>query len=240
MPRLFGFYEMNPQRRITIVATLVLLFLITAAFHIRHNYWPESHYEPKTDQKVVALTFEISWGSETPPAVLDILKVHNTKCTFFLSGPWVLNNPEIAQRIRADGHEIASHGYRHIDWRNLSKSEIKEEIMEAEKAISLVTGVKPRLIRSPYGDCNDNVLAAIDECGYEAVQWGNDALDWMNPGTNRIVTRINRDLCPGAIIFMHAGDTCQQTAAALPAILHDITDQGYQVVTVSELLLISD
>jgi polysaccharide deacetylase family sporulation protein PdaB len=236
LPRVFGFYEINPQTRLILVAALVLLLLATGTIYVQACYRQRPLHELRTDRKIVALTFEISWGGETPPAVLDILKAHNVQCTFFLSGPWVSENPEMTQRIQADGHEIASHGHRHINLCNLSKSEIKTEIMKAHQAIGAVTGEKPHLIRTPNGDCNDTVLAAIRECDYEAVQWGTDTLDWMNPGTGRIIERINKHIRPGEIIFMHASDTCKQTAAALPTILHNIHNQGYQVVTVSELL----
>lgn len=235
MPRVFGFYEINPQTRFVIVALLVLLLLATSTIYVQAYYKQKPEYEVRTDKMIVALTFEISWGSETPPAVLDILKAYNVQCTFFLSGPWVSQYPEIAQRIRADGHETASHGHRHVNLCNFSKSEIKAEIMKAHQTISDVTGESPHLIRTPNGDFNDNVLAAIQECHYEAVQWGTDSLDWMNPGADRIIERINKRIQPGEIIFMHASDTCKQTALALPTILKNMHDQGYQIVTVSEL-----
>lgn len=236
MPRVFGFYEMNLRTRIAIVAALVLLLLATSTIYVQAYYKQKPIHEVRTDKKILALTFEISWGSETPPAVLDILKAHNVQCTFFLSGPWVSQYPEITQRIQADGHEIASHGHRHINLTNFSKSEIKTEIMKAHQSISAVTGEAPHLIRTPNGDFNANVIAAIHECHYEAVQWGTDSLDWINPGHDRIIERINKHIHPGEIIFMHASDTCKQTADVLPAILNNIHSQGYQIATVSELL----
>ena len=190
----------------------------------------------KTDKKVVALTFDISWGNNTPLPVIDILKNNGVKSTFFLSGPWVKQYPDIPKRIKEDGHEIGSHGYRHINLSNLSKAEIKDEMLKAQTNIKEVTGVDVNLIRTPNGDYNDQVIEAAHECNYEVIQWSTDSLDWMNPGVNNIIERVSKKVHPGDIILMHASDTCKQTTEALPVIIKNLKDQGYEFVTVSELL----
>ncbi len=168
--------------------------------------------------------------------VIEILKEADVTCTFFLSGPWVKENPEVVQRIKKDGHELASHGYRHINYSTLSKSEIKEEVMKAHKNINEVAGVNANLIRTPNGDYNDHVIEAIHEINYEAIQWSVDSLDWMNPGTATIIERVKKKVHPGAIILMHASDTCKQTTDALPVVIENLKEQGYELVTVSTLL----
>lgn len=236
MPRFFGFYEMNFKTRITLITVLVLLLLASSAIYVQAFLKAKPVQDVDTDKKIVALTFDISWGYETAPQVLDILKANQVQCTFFLSGPWVTQYPEIVQRIQADGHEIASHGHRHLNLTIFSKSEVKEEIMKAHHAIQEVSGESPHLIRTPNGDYNNNVMEAIQECHYQAIQWGTDSLDWMNPGVQIIVERVNKRLHPGDIILMHASDTCKQTSQALPAVINIIHSQGYEIVTVSELL----
>jgi peptidoglycan/xylan/chitin deacetylase (PgdA/CDA1 family) len=109
--------------------------------------------------------------------VIEILKEKNVKSTFFLSGPWVKENPDVVKRIKKDGHEIGSHGYRHINLSNLSKTEIKEEVTKAHKNIKEVAGVNAKLIRTPNGDYNDQVIEGIHEVKYEAIQWSVDSLD---------------------------------------------------------------
>ncbi len=227
---------MNSRTRIALVTVLVMLLLATSTIYVQAFLRPKPVQEVNTDKKIVALTFDVSWGYETAPQVLDILKANQVVCTFFLSGPWATEYPEIVQRIQADGHEIASHGHRHINLTIFSKSEVKEEIMKAHLAIQTVSGESPRLIRTPNGDYNDNVMEAIQECHYKAIQWGTDSLDWMNPGVPVIVERVNRRVHPGDIILMHASDTCKQTAQALPEVISIIRGQGYEIVTVSELL----
>lgn len=193
-------------------------------------------YRVKTDEKVVALSFDISWGTRTPGPVLDILKKEKLRCTFFLSGPWVKKYPEIAKRIAADGHEIGSHGYRHINLSQLPKEKIKEELAAAHQIIVNVTGKEPRLIRTPNGDWDGKVVEAAQEFGYTVIQWDVDSLDWKNPGVETIIRRVLKLVRPGTIVLMHASDSCRQTDEALPKVITGLRQQGYKMVTVSELL----
>lgn len=236
MPRIFGFYELKARTKIAFIALIATILLTTSVVYVQAYHKLKPIYEVKTDKKVVALTFDISWGNNTPIPVIDILKANNIKSTFFLSGPWVKQYPEVPKRIQTDGHEIASHGYRHINLSNLSKNEIKEEITKAHNNIKEVTGVDANLIRTPNGDFNDQVIEGAHEVKYEVIQWSTDSLDWMNPGVNSIVDRVSKKVHPGDIILMHASDTCKQTTEALPIVIKNLKDQGYDFVTVSELL----
>lgn len=236
MPRVFGFYELSYKARIAIIGMVALVILISSVVYVQAYGKKKPVYEVQTDKKIVALTFDISWGNKTPMPVIEILKENDVKCTFFLSGPWVKQYPEIAKQIKADGHEIGSHGYRHINLSNLSKTEIKEEVSKAHKNIKEVTGVDANLIRTPNGDYNDQVIEAMEEINYTAIQWSTDSLDWMNPGVNTIIERVSKRAHPGDIILMHASDTCKQTAEALPTVIKNLKEQGYEFVFVSDLL----
>lgn len=236
------FLDINRIRKILFIALMGLL--VTGYFGIYHQTVqtaPTSAklypiYEVDTKKKVVALTFDISWGDKTPGPVLDILKKNKIKATFFLSGPWVKQHPEIAKRIARDGHEIASHGQLHQNYSGFSKEKIKSEIALAEKSIKQVTGKTPRLIRTPNGDYSNHVIEAIRESGYQAIQWGTDSLDWMNPGVDKIINRVTTKVHPGDIILMHASDSCKQTHIALPVILKQLKKENYKFVFVSEIL----
>ncbi|WP_061214246.1 polysaccharide deacetylase family sporulation protein PdaB [Syntrophomonas wolfei] len=236
MPKVFGFYKIRARTRLTLTALITLIILVSGALYVQAYNKNKPVYEVPTEKKMAALTFDISWGNKTPLPVIEILKEADITCTFFLSGPWVKENPEAVQRIKKDGHELASHGYRHINYSTLSKSEIKEEVMKAHKNIHEVGGVNANLIRTPNGDYNDHVIEAIHEINYEAIQWSVDSLDWMNPGTATIIERVKKKVHPGAIILMHASDTCKQTTDALPVVIKNLKEQGYELVTVSTLL----
>ncbi len=193
-------------------------------------------YKVKTKDKIAALTFDISWGTEVPGPVLDILKEHNIKSTFFLSGPWAKKYPEYPKRLVADGHEIASHGNQHINLDQESEATIKAEINTAQQSIEEITGKAPHFIRTPNGAWNDKVIDIANELNYQIIQWSVDSLDWRKPGVDAIVSRVLDNIHPGAIILMHASDTCLQTPEALPKVLEGLQEKGYTLVTVSELL----
>lgn len=236
MPKLVGFYLMEKRVKYALIVIVTLLVLTTSVVYVQASHKLKPVYQIDTQEKIVALTFDISWGNTTPMPVIEILEKNNIKCTFFLSGPWVKQYPEIVQRIKQNGNEIGSHGYRHINLSNLSKNEIKEEITKANKNIKEVAGQDAKLIRTPNGDYNDTVIEAVHEVNYEAIQWSVDSLDWMNPGVSTIIDRVTRKVHPGAIILMHASDTCKQTTDALPTVIKNLQQQGYKFVTVSELL----
>ncbi|ADI02276.1 MULTISPECIES: polysaccharide deacetylase family sporulation protein PdaB [Syntrophothermus] len=235
-PAVFGFYHMTRKAKLTILTLAVTVFFTTGVVYVQAYHKLKPIFEVPTNKKIVALTFDISWGNTTPMPVIEILKKEAVRCTFFLSGPWVRQYPDIPQRIKADGHEIGSHGNRHVNLSTLSKAEIKKEIEEAHKAIQEVTGIEPNLIRTPNGDYNDTVIQTAEECNYRVIQWSVDSLDWMNPGVDIIVERVTKKVHPGAIILMHASDTCKQTTEALPRIIQGLKREGYELVTVSELL----
>ncbi|MEW6171935.1 MAG: polysaccharide deacetylase family sporulation protein PdaB [Bacillota bacterium] len=238
------YLNLKAWKHITLVSFCILATAVLFTFAILRgpNVFPTAAksspiiYRVKTDKKVAALTFDISWGTKTPGPVLDILKKENLKCTFFLSGPWVIKHPEIAKRIAADGHEIASHGERHINLSELPPDEIKNEINLAHQNILAVTGKEARLIRTPNGDYDAKVLKAASEVGYTVIQWDADSLDWKNPGVDTIIGRVTKLVRPGSIVLLHASDSCQQTDQALPVIITELRKQGYKLVTVSELL----
>ena len=162
-----GFYHLTTRR--ILLLCLQSCFLPSQFSNLCPAYHRLKPSEVVTKEKVIALTFDISWGNQTPEPVINILKEHDIRSTFFLSDPWAKQYPEIPRRIKKDGHEIASHGYRHVNLSTLSRAEIKQEIMKAHEALKEVTGVSPSLIRTPNGDYNDEVIKGAEECGYKVT-----------------------------------------------------------------------
>jgi len=190
----------------------------------------------RTEQKVVALTFDHSWGNKYTPSILNTLRQNNVKVTFFIMGPWAEKYPDVARQMVTDGHEIASHGYRHENYGDMSAEWVRADIQKAQSQIKEVTGVSATLIRPPNGDYSQTSLRVADELGYKTIIWNIDSLDWKNPGRDVIVERVMKRIKPGAIILLHASDTPEQTADALPILLARIKAEGYKIVTVGELL----
>ncbi len=146
---------------------------------------PKAIYSVPTKQKMVALTFDISWGEKRPGPILDILEEKGVKkATFFLSSPWAQSHPEIVARIKEMGYEIGSHGHKHVNYSRLSDPSIREQIQTSDRILQELTGSKPTLIRMPNGDFDKRVLNIADSLGYTVIQWDTDSLDWMNPVPN--------------------------------------------------------
>lgn len=185
----------------------------------------------------VALTFDISWGTEVPAKVADILRRYSVQATVFVSGPWASRNREFLQRLAADGHELASHGYRHGNMSTWNESLIEAAIRQTHDIIRAASGQEARFLRPPNGDYDQLVLSTAARLGYTVVLWSLDSLDWLNPGPGRIVDRVVSRAKPGDIILMHASDTCRQTDLALPALLEGLLGRGLRPVTLGELLV---
>ncbi|KPC77639.1 polysaccharide deacetylase [Thermoactinomyces vulgaris] len=198
---------------------------------------PSAIYSVETNKKQVALTFDISWGEERTGPILDVLEQKGLKkATFFLSSPWAESHPDLVKRIVDMGFEIGSHGHRHDNYSQYSEEQIRTQISKADRILTEVTGKKPKLIRYPNGDFDKRVLRIADQMGYKSIQWDTDSLDWMNPGKEKIINRVLKRVHPGDIILMHASDSCRQTHEALPVIIDSLRKQGYEFVTVSELI----
>lgn len=198
---------------------------------------PQAIYQVDTDEKVLALTFDISWGDEIPHPVLDVLAEKNVqKATFFLSSPWAKKHEDIVRRIHMMGYEIGTHGHLHKDYSKYSNEWIRKQVKMSEDTLYDITGERTNLIRTPNGDYNERVLNTLYDMGYKVIQWDTDSLDWMKPGVDKVVQNVLSKAHKGDIILMHASDSCPHTPEALPIIIDRLREKGFQFVTVSELL----
>lgn len=191
-------------------------------------------YVKKTAPEV-CLTFDISWGEKTLPLVLTVLEQQQVPATFFLSGPWAVRHGEFVKNIDEQGHEIASHGDRHLNLSQYPKEIVKENINKAHQdLLSVVDRVAP-FFRPPNGDYDDLVIDTARELGFETIIWSVDSLDWKNPGPNYMVDRVLKRAFPGAVILCHASDSSHEIHLALPRIITGLRKKGYRLVTLSQL-----
>jgi peptidoglycan/xylan/chitin deacetylase (PgdA/CDA1 family) len=209
-------------------------------------------------EKLIALTFDLceenGYVSGYDGRVVDLLRAQGIKATFFAGGKWMETHPERAEQLIADPlFEIGSHGLRHLDLSHAKEQTLAEEITLTEAAYARARSAltarqcfagasqQPQerltLFRFPYGRCNDKALAATAEAGLIAVQWDlvtGDPDPRVSAKTiaNTILTRAH----PGAIVVAHANGRGRNTAATLTIALPKLKEQGYNFVTVSELL----
>ncbi len=193
-------------------------------------------YSVETDEKKVALSFDAAWGNEDTQRILDILKEHNIKVTFFMTGEWVSKFPDDVKRIQEAGHDLANHSENHKNMSQLNDSDCQSELLKVHDKVKELTGTEMNLFRPPYGDYDDHVIQNAKSCGYYTIQWDVDSLDWKNYGVDSIIKTVteHKNLQNGSIILMHNG--AKYTAEALPKVIEGLTAKGYEIVPVSQLI----
>lgn len=199
-------------------------------------------YSTTVTTQAIGLTFDISWGEKTAEPILDTLKQEGIHATFFLSSPWAQKHQLLVQRMVADGHEIGSHGNRHIDLNTLSAGEIEHEITTSQQVLEQVSGQKVRLIRAPNGAYDNKVITTANKLGYRVIQWSVDSLDWKRPGPSAVInnvlngTRSGGGAKAGDIILFHASDSAPDTIQALPTVIQSLKTKGHTLIPVGQLL----
>ena len=167
-------------------------------------------------EKVCAISFDAAWGADNTQGILDVLAKYNVKATFFVVGNWADQYPQQAKAIVESGCELMNHSNAHGHFNSMS-------------------GVRPTLIRCPFGEYDDHVITAIREMGMEPIQWDVDSLDWKGISAAEITERVTKKVAPGSIVLFH--NAGEHTPEALPGILDHLLAQGYQIVPISEILL---
>jgi len=188
-----------------------------------------------TTHKVIALTIDDGPHYKTTPELLAVLREKQVKATFFVLGANAEAHPEIVTQTVADGHEIASHAYSHKRINKLMPAEVVAEFKRFESIIERLAP-KPSFFRPPDGAYNDEIVALARECGYTTVLWSIDAGDWRRPPVEQVVRAVLDNVKPGGIILMHDGQYPLPTAQAAAIIIDKLHSQGYQLVTMSELM----
>jgi chitooligosaccharide deacetylase len=194
--------------------------------------------------KRIALTFD-DGPSQWTPAVLDLLREHEARATFFAIGQRAQERPDDLRRVVADGHEVGSHTMTHPRLTEIEDDEVRREIQEGAHAVAEVLGERPELFRAPGFHADERVLQIVSELGLEAVFADVDPQDWR-PGmsSHAIFCRVFGDARDGAIVDLHDGyppaptrsrDDCTPTVEALSHLLPCLDREGYELVTVSEL-----
>ena len=157
---------------------------------------------PKGRQRI-ALTFD-DGPSESTPALLELLKQHNAKVTFFVCGHNAARLPEILKAIANDGHEIGNHTWSHPRLDFVSPAKMRDEIGRTQETIHQITGTKPTLFRAPFGVRWFGLGAVQKEFGLTGVMWTAIGLDWKLPAP-AIAQRLNTAATDGAILCLHDG-----------------------------------
>ncbi len=183
----------------------------------------------------IAITFDDGPHPELTPKLLDILKARGIKATFFMVGQMVVQHPEIVKRMAEEGHEVANHSWSHPALTKLGADGVRKQLVNTSDAIEKACGIRPTVMRPPYGATNAALNRKINnDYGMKVILWSVDPLDWKYRNSDHVESEILKGTTPGGIILSH--DIHATTVAAMPATLDALLAKGYKFVTVSELI----
>jgi peptidoglycan/xylan/chitin deacetylase (PgdA/CDA1 family) len=182
------------------------------------------------DRKALALTFD-DGPSDYTPGFLDVLREKEVDGTFFEIGQEMPGREDTMHRILAEGSEVGDHTMNHVEYPDYA------QIAGAAERIKAYTHFEPCLFRPPGGAVDAGVISTAGSLGMRAITWDVDPMDWTNPGSAAVYSRIVDAAQPGSIILMHDGGGDRSgTLAALPSIIDTLRERGYSFETVSQLL----
>ncbi|AHN20367.1 polysaccharide deacetylase family protein [Lysinibacillus varians] len=181
--------------------------------------------------KRIALTFDDGPHPKVTEQILNTLDKYHAKATFFMLGSRVKHYPNIARDVLARGHEIGNHSWNHPVLTKMPMDQVLKEYTSTANEIELAINQGATVFRPPYGATNDDINAKIP---VPVVLWSIDTLDWKHRNSQLLLTYIKKNMHNNAIVLMH--DIHQSTADGLDAVLAYLQSEGYEFVTVSEIL----
>ncbi|MBE5756067.1 MAG: polysaccharide deacetylase [Clostridiales bacterium] len=181
----------------------------------------------------VSLMVNVYWGNEHLEKMLDIFKKHGIKTTFFVGGTWASENEKLLRRIFDNGHEIASHGFKHKDQGKLSYTDNLTEIQVCHEIVKTKLGLEMELFAPPSGSYNSNTIKAAEFLGYKTIMWTKDTIDWRDHDTKVIYNRAVTNMSGGDLVLMHP---TKNTAEALESIIEYAKNHNFNLVSVSKTL----
>jgi peptidoglycan/xylan/chitin deacetylase (PgdA/CDA1 family) len=190
----------------------------------------------------VALTFDDGpWGDPPTSDFLNVLERNHVVATFFEIGEQIIPydpGGSLERRMLADGDMIGDHTWSHPDMTRLSSSDQHFQLAStAARIVKATHGFHTCLWRPPYGAFNSGLVSLARSLGLITVQWDVDPRDWSTPGTDTIYQRVVSGAHNGAIILQHfGGGPRQETLDALPREIATLRSEGYQFVTVAQML----
>ena len=193
---------------------------------------PETQRVVDPTRPMVALTFDDGPHAVYTDQILDILEKNGAVATFFEVARNLPKAPDAVRRAVDLGCEIGSHSYRHANLGKMDQAAQQADQAAADAIFQEVLGTTPTLLRPPYGSMNKTLKTT---CGRSIVTWSIDTEDWLSKDADKVVASVqNAGNLDGQVILLHSiyGSTVEATEVLVPWLL----EQGYQLVTISELI----
>lgn len=185
------------------------------------------------NRPMVAITFDDGPVKKYMPRLIEAFEHYGQAATFFMVGNRIAGNEELIRELVINGNEAASHSYSHPNLNKLSGEQLSFELNETARLIQEATYgcYTMKTFRAPYGNSNDKVKAASS---YPFIHWSVDTLDWKTRNTQSNIDAIMNNVEDGDIILMH--ELYETSVEAVETVIPLLIEQGYQLVTVSELM----
>ena len=213
------------------IGTLLMLFLL---FNPRNQFLVANRSRVESNGKRrIALTFDDGPNPEHTKLLLNILREKSVKATFFVVGKNVLEYPDLARLLIAEGHQIASHTYSHpLNFCFLLPRRLQEELQKGMDAIVRICDIRPSHFRSPAGLRHPLLRRYLHTTGMEYISWSVRGFDSRVQDPMALARRITNNVIPGSIILLHdqSGRATDSMLQALPRILDDLKSRGFEFV----------
>lgn len=228
---------MTPLKNITLISILTLMTQSALA----EKSTSETIRHVKTSEKVVALTFDDGPSEPYTQQILDVLNKNNVKGTFYILGGNAKEYPKIIKQIMNDGHELGSHSMNHTMMKNRSVDAIYNDLSSVDTILRNLGYQKEITFRAPFGITSDNLRTALAKLNKRQVLFTFLAQDWTKISAQQIHDNVMKQLKPGLIIVLHdGGKRRENTVKATQMLIDSLKQQGYRIVSISELLSLQD
>jgi peptidoglycan/xylan/chitin deacetylase (PgdA/CDA1 family) len=221
-----------------VILGLWLACTLIGSWFIRLNYFLNSlHSKPNHPTQHIAITFDDGPHPKYTQQVLELLKKHNAKATFFLIGKQVEENPNLVASIINDGHTIGNHTYSHsTNFGFYSTKKVEQELIKTNDLLKLKTGKVLQLFRPAFGVTNPNIAKAVKSLNLTSIGWSQRSLDTTSLSEDAVVNRVTKTLMPGDVILLH--DTSEKSVVVLERLLLFLKTKDLKSVTVDQLFQI--
>lgn len=188
-----------------------------------------------TDEKKIFLTFDDGPIPEVTPWVLDVLRTHNIKATFFCIGDNIRKHPEVFKQIVSEGHQVANHSFNHLNgWKTDSEKYIKN-VLEAENEIAKHTTTSLKLFRPPYGKIKPKQSYKLRKLGFKIIMWDVLSIDYdLNLLPENCEQNVMQHVTSGSIIIFHDSiKASKNLSGSLSSVIEKLLKSGYSFETIN-------
>ncbi len=196
-----------------------------------------AYYTENTDEKVLYLTFDAGYENGNTPAILEALKKHNAKATFFIVGNYLNTRPDLVKQMIDEGHIVGNHSYHHPDMSQMDRAAFEKELGELEALYQETVGEPmKKYYRPPQGKYSTNNLEIANELGYKTYFWSLAYVDWnqdSQPSHEEAFNKLLKRVHPGAIVLLHS--TSKTNGEIMDELLTKWEEMGYTFKSLDEL-----